>query len=334
MDREFKLAIKIILFIFALIICGYVIISLGRTLAIVLIAGLIVISLESIVKFFMRGTLFNKSVSRSFAVIITYSLVISTFVLIFTIGLPPVIVEGQTLVLNLLQLLQKVPDIDGLRLSVSNVLPQVSQFSGGVLTFTYALFSNITTLLSILVLSVYMSLDWENLKDHFTHLFPKHLQQEVHEVLAEIESNLGYWVKGESFLMFIVGFGCFLGLYALGIKYPLALGLVAGLLEIVPILGPVLSAILAAIIAFSESPIKGVGVLVLFFIVQQLENNFLVPKIMQKVSGFSPMIILLALLIGSNFFGMVGAILSVPITIVAVIIIKRFLPRSSEPLNF
>jgi len=144
----------------------------------------------------------------------------------------------------------------------------------------------------------------------------------------EVERNVGQWLKGQLLLMLVVGLASFIGLLLLDIRYPLALAMVAGLLEIVPMIGPVLSAVVAAIIGFSETPVKGVGVIALFLIIQQLENNLLVPKIMQKVSGFSPLIILLALLIGSEFFGVVGAIVAVPTTMIISIILKRVLGRS------
>jgi len=103
----------------------------------------------------------------------------------------------------------------------------------------------------------------------------------------------------------------------------LALGLISGLLEIVPMVGPIISAVFAAIIALASNPIKAVGVVVLYIIVQQLENNVLVPKVMQKVSGFSPLVILTALLVGGEFFGVAGAVMAVPATMTLGIIIKK-----------
>ena len=94
-------------------------------------------------------------------------------------------------------------------------------------------------------------------------------------------------------------------------------------------LGPVFSAILAGVIAFADSPIKALGVVVLFTLIQQLENNLLVPKVMQRVSRFSPLVILLALLVGGHFFGIVGAIIAVPITMILSILLKRMLQYSS-----
>ena len=175
-----------------------------------------------------------------------------------------------------------------------------------------------------------MSLDWENIKRRFYSLFTGKTKDEMESLIEEVEANIGHWVKGQLSLMIVVGIASFLGLMLLGVNYPLALGLVAGLFEIVPVLGPVLTAVLAAAVGFAESPIKGFAAVGLFILIQQLENNFLVPKVMQKVSGFSPLVILLALLIGSNFFGIVGAVIAIPITMVLVVIVKHFLRYSNK----
>jgi len=79
------------------------------------------------------------------------------------------------------------------------------------------------------------------------------------------------------------------------------------------------------IVGFSISPVTGLGVLALYLAIQQLENNIIVPKVMQKTVGFSPLITLLALLIGGKLFGVVGALLSVPLTLIIVIITKHVL---------
>jgi len=129
--------------------------------------------------------------------------------------------------------------------------------------------------------------------------------------------------------MVAVGVMCFFGLVVLGVDYPLALGLISGVLEIIPLFGPFLSAILAAIVGFTISPVKGLAIIGLYILVQQLENDFLVPKIMHKVSGFSSLTVLVAILIGGRFFGIVGAMLTVPITMIGWIIVRKILEYSA-----
>ena len=324
MEKQYVISIKTILTTFAILLAAYVVYRLGPVFAIILISTLIVLALEPLVKYFMKFTVWNRPVSRSLAVIQTYAIFIIAIVAVFTIGLPPVISQAQRLLMNLTSLLSglNVPT-DSVR--ITDVIPQLSQFTGNVFKTLTSGFMTLTSVFTILMLSIYMSLDWENLKHKLLSVFKEPLKEEMTNVVDEVETNVGHWVKGQLVLMFVIGTVTFVGLSVLRVDYPLALGLIAGLLEIVPILGPVIAAVLSAIIAFSADPIKGLAVLGLFAIIQQLENNILVPKIMQRVSGFSPLVILIALITGSNFFGVVGAIVAVPITMILAIVVKSVL---------
>jgi predicted PurR-regulated permease PerM len=117
----------------------------------------------------------------------------------------------------------------------------------------------------------------------------------------------------------------YIGLLIVGVQFPLALALLAGIFEIVPIIGPIISAVVAALVAVIDSPIKALLIVGVFSLIQQLEGNLLVPKVMQKVSGFSPIVILIALLIGSNLFGLIGAVVAVPVLMIGAIIVKTVL---------
>jgi len=281
-----------------------------------------------VINYFMKLTVLNKPLRRGVAVLISYGLLLLVMIVVGTVGVPPVIAQFQKMIAGISQIAQGLNLGDDFSIQLKDFLPQAANVSSELLSVTISVFSNATTIFSIFVIAIYMSLDWKNLKKRFFTLFPERLEDEAEDTFLEVERNVGQWLKGQLLLMLVVGLASFIGLLLLDIRYPLALAMVAGLLEIVPMIGPVLSAVVAAIIGFSETPVKGVGVIALFIIIQQLENNLLVPKIMQKVSGFSPLIILLALLIGSEFFGVVGAIVAVPTTMIISIILKRVLGRS------
>ena len=112
------------------------------------------------------------------------------------------------------------------------------------------------------------------------------------------------------------------GLLALGVKYALLLAVIAGLLEIVPYIGPTLSLITAAIVGFAHSPVIGFAVIALYLVIQQLENNLLVPKIMQKVTGLNPIVSIVALLVGVKVGGLIGAVLSIPVATMGAVILE------------
>ena len=98
----------------------------------------------------------------------------------------------------------------------------------------------------------------------------------------------------------------------MGVPFFYVLALIAGIGEMIPIVGPILSAVPAIAVALSVKPALALGVIVFFFAQQQLENHLLVPKIMQRQVGISPVFVIIALLIGGSLLGVIGAILAVP----------------------
>jgi predicted PurR-regulated permease PerM len=327
MDRQIVITLRTVLLFLVALAAGYIIYRLGPVFAVILVAGLIVLSLEPLVKFFMGFNLFNKPISRGFAVLLTYVSFLTVIITVFTIGLPPVFTQAQKLLANLPILLASLTGQEVV--NVIDFLPQLADLPRQTLGALTVGLSSLATIFSVFILSIYMSLDWDNIKKRFFSLFSDRTREEVTNIVHEVETNIGHWVKGEVTLMIVIGLASFIGLSILGIEFALALALIAGILEIVPILGPVVSAILASIVGFADSPIKGLAVLGLFIIIQQLENSLLVPKIMQRVSGFSPLVILIALLVGHTFFGLVGALIAVPTTMVGVVIVRSILKHTA-----
>jgi predicted PurR-regulated permease PerM len=332
-DKDIVISVKTVIFLGLALAGGYVIYRLAPIFTLLLLATLLVLALEPLVGWFMKQKVFDKHINRSVSVILTYILFVLTVAIVFTVGLPPVITEGQKLYSSLGTLLSSLGFQTNGEFTISNLLPQLSNVSSGVVDFVRSGFSTATTLVSLIMISIYMSLDWQNLKRRFVELFRDKDKLEVLRTVEEIEHNVGEWVKGQLFLMLTIGLISFVGLVLLRVQYPLALGLIAAVLEAVPILGPIITAVLASVIAFADAPLKGVAVLAMFVIIQQLENNILVPKVMQRVSGFSPLVILIALLVGSTFFGFVGAIITVPLTMVGAVIAKTILrhTRGEKP---
>lgn len=328
MNKEIVISIKTILFTLLLLLVGYVVYRLGPIIAILVVAGILMISLENTIQKLMKFTLFNRPIPRSLAVIMVYALLILFMVVVLTIGVPPVISQGQKLIQNLIVILDQFKLTNSVDLSLASLLPQFSSVSGGVIAATISIFNNIATVFSVLVISIYLSLDWPNLKKKFFGVIPEKYKDEVEHTVKDVETSVGHWLKGEATLMTIVGTLSFAGLVALEVDFALALAIIAGVLEAVPMIGPLVAAVIASIIGFSMSTGKGLLVVALFVLIQQLENNFIVPRVMGKVAGFSPLVILLAFLVGSTLFGIVGALLAVPSTIILGVIVKHVLRYS------
>lgn len=326
MDKDIVISIKTV--IYTLILFGglFAIYKLFPMIAIILASALIVIVLEPLVQFFSSKYIHKSKIPRSVAVGLTYVTTLSLFIFALTLGLPPVITQAQRLLATL-----GIPLSENYFQKLDTVFSDLSQISaivstGGVKSLVdaiLAVFSNLATVVSVLAISIYMSLDWLNIKERLFGLIPNKYKAEIKDLVTSIETNLGHWAKGQLILMVIVGGMSTLGLLILNIDYALALGLLAALLEAVPYIGPIIAAIFALIVGYSISPVHGVAVLVLYLVIQQVENTILVPKVFQKVSGFSPLVILLAILTGADLFGLVGALVAIPLTMVGIVIFKH-----------
>lgn len=144
-------------------------------------------------------------------------------------------------------------------------------------------------------------------------LSPKTQRQRVHAIWNDIEFRLGAYVRGQVILMVIIGVSSYLGLVALGVPYAPALALIAGITEAIPIVGPLIGAVPAVIVGFTVSPLTGILVALLYGVIQALENNVLVPKVMSSNVGLNPLVIIIAIVAGSTLNGAIGAVMAIPL---------------------
>ena len=121
-----------------------------------------------------------------------------------------------------------------------------------------------------------------------------------------------------------------IGLYLVGVPYPLILGLFAGVMEIVPYVGPVISGIPGVILGFLISPTTGFLALLVYFIAQQFEGNVVVPLVMKKAVGLNPITVILALLAGAKLGGFLGVILSIPVAAAVGLVIGDIMEHQNE----
>ena len=179
-----------------------------------------------------------------------------------------------------------------------------------------------------MVIVFYMIMERKNLKRYLTFMFG-HGDKEKHaeEFINKLEIKLGSWMRGQLALMLIVGTMSYVGLTFLGVEFAVPLAFIAGLLEIIPNIGPTVAMIPAILVALGTSPLLGLAVFALYFLIQQLENNLIVPKIMSKAVGLSPLVIVVSLLTGFKTAGMAGAVLAVPSVLLLTIIINDLYHR-------
>lgn len=185
-------------------------------------------------------------------------------------------------------------------------------------------------LLTLLILTFYILIEADSLRALLLRLFPRRERARVDALSRDITVKISAWLGGQLLLGVVIGTSSAIGLWLLGIPFFYVLALVSGIGELVPVVGPILSAIPAIAIAATVS-FKKVLVVVLFFIVQQqFENHVLVPKIMQRQVGVSPVTVIVSLLVGGKLLGIIGAVLAVPTAaILQVVVTEVFKERQT-----
>jgi predicted PurR-regulated permease PerM len=267
---------------------------------------------------------------RILAVSIPYAIAIAILVLLIFPLVPFLISQIQLLFNNLPKYTDQVAKILNLRIdssSFGNVFgSDINLIGKSALDLTSKIFSGVFSTLTVFVISFYLMFQRKMLKNQFISLLPQTYQSNALKILIQIENKIGLWLRGQLVLSFVIGFCVWGGLSLFGLPFALPLGLMAGLLEIVPTIGPIISAIPAVIVALTISPGLAIATIVFYILLQMLENNLLVPKIMEKAVGLNPIVIIVGVLIGSHFLGIIGALLAVPFIAIASIVIKSFKP--------
>lgn len=272
----------------------------------------------------------RKYFPRILAILLLYVLILGVFGLMVASVVPPLVEQTSILINRIPIYVQQfeVPGIDP-NLFVSQI-PKLAEIPANILKFSLGFFSNLVAVLAILIITFYLLLERKNLKHHLLILFGEDQEKKAEAFINKAEKQLGSWVRGEIILMTIIGVMTYIGLRFLGIEFALPLALLAGILEIVPNIGPVLAAIPAIIAGLAISSPIGLAVAAWYFLVQQLENSLIVPKVMEKAVGVNPLVTILSLAIGFKLGGAVGAIFAVPIILLIqvvaseVFVSKRF----------
>lgn len=278
-------------------------------------------------------------VPRAFAVLVVYACLLAIGTAVVILLIPPLISQVQQLVMNfsdifngLMHTFSRFRDItaqyglgENFQSGLEALETGLSNSFAGIFSTVTGFFGSLAAFVIVLVLTFYMVVEEDSARRLFKNLAPAEYQPFLAALFNKMQKRIGAWLRGQLILGLIIGVSVYLGLTILGVPYALLLGLIAGLLEIIPYAGPMLAAVPTLIIAFSISPLKGVLVLILFVAIQEIENNVLVPKIMQKVTGLNPVVSIVAMLIGIKFGGLAGALLAIPVaTMVSVIVEELF----------
>jgi predicted PurR-regulated permease PerM len=197
---------------------------------------------------------------------------------------------------------------------VSSFIVTISSYSRGLL-FLVATF----------LLGFYWTLEGERILRGFTFWLPSKRRDDVRELIAHIEARVGGFIAGQSILCLVIGVMAFVAYTLIGLPNVLALAIIAGVFEAVPVVGPAIGAVPAFIVALTSDPSKAIWVVVAMLVIQALENSLLVPRVMKRSVGINPIITLLALATFSSLLGLPGALLAVPAGAIIQLLLDRYL---------
>lgn len=212
-----------------------------------------------------------------------------------------------------------------LKLDYQVIIQQITPIGENIFKLTIGVFSNIVTLFSLVIISFYLLIERNNLVKYLSNITDVKKAEKWADIISKIEERLGAWVRGQLALGITIGIFTFIGLSLLGIPYVLSLSILAGIFEIVPIIGPIISAIPAILIALTISPILAAVTAVVYFIIQQTEAHIVVPFVMRQTVGLPPLVTIISLMIGAKIAGMGGALLAIPLVVAGATFVGEYI---------
>jgi predicted PurR-regulated permease PerM len=198
----------------------------------------------------------------------------------------------------------------------------LNQFAVFLIRLPLTAFSVILGTFATVAIGYYWLLSREEAVDWLCRTLRRGNPERARVLFDRAEFQMGSYVRGLVFLGVVIGMMTLIGLLVLRVPYAVVFAVIAGVLELLPTIGPIISAIPAVLAALTVSPVLALGVMLMYFAIQQLENYILVPRVHEQSVGLPPLVILLAVLVGSTIGGVTGAILAVPVAALIALIIE------------
>lgn len=317
------------------------IVKLQSLIVSILLAVVVASFMEPLILFFKKFGL-----NRSFSTIFSYLLLIGVFTSFFFFAVPPLLKQSVNALNSLPDTIKTSDILDPIQKSLyktaKTVFPDIpptisledltsliasyfSDFAGGVFDTFNRFFSSIVSFILVLVLSVYLSMEEKGVAKFLRLISPKEYEKYIVDLWNRVQKKIGLWMQGQLILMGIVFLVVLVSLSVLKIflgdqiQNILLIALIAGFMELIPVLGTFVSTV-AAFLLTSISGGLGVAVIVLivFTLIHQIEANIIYPAVMKKIIGVPALLVIVSLIAGVELAGFVGVILSIPISVLIV----------------
>ncbi|HEY6490077.1 MAG: AI-2E family transporter [Terracidiphilus sp.] len=323
-----------IVFVFALGLACYLAWQLRDVLVVLYVSALFAVVFAPVVQAVSKVQLGKWRPFKGIAVLVLPLAIVGILVAFGFAALPPVIHDLQEFskevpsrTLALLDRVRQIPFAD--RIHPNDVIAHVQDVVSGAATQTLISIKDwagkLFSVVMGVILTVYFILEGDHAYRWFLSFFPPQNRERLDLTLQRAEVRMGKWLLGQGSLMLILGISSTIVYLILGVRYAYALGALAGMLNVIPIIGATVSIVLALLVAAIDSWGRVLGVAIFFAIYLQVENSLLVPRIMKSRVGLPGLAILVALLLGSSLAGVVGALVSVPTAVLVAELVDQYL---------
>lgn len=337
-SAEFWMRIGIVLFFLLLIIAAPMILfPFTVSLIIAILLNPLAKWIHNHVKLFggLKKLPYDVAILISFAIFIAviYMIMIHIFVPFvsefreFIKGIPAMMVAVQQAIPELekqYQLSLLPPEAKNF---VARIIQDVGEYTLKIAQFSLsAIFSFASTMIELIVvpfITFYMMKKGGYFVNLFIHIFPERFHEHLKQLFEEIHFVLNAYIRGQLLLSVIMALVVFVGMWSMDIPYPLVIGLLAGVVEMVPLIGPIIGAIPPVLLGLLQGSSVMIKVIIFYIVVQQLDGHFFMPKLMGSIIDVHPVAIIAGVLIGGQLFGVVGMMISVPLVAVLQILLRH-----------
>jgi len=331
-DQEFgRRMVRTVFTVAAVVLVIFALWVAREALMLIYISALIAMGFSPIVRVLERV----RGVPRWLAILVIYLAIVAVLVLVGLMIIPPLVAQAATLWakmpayfnefqtylikhklmlhrVTLEEAVQSAPTGTGGN-AVGTVLVAISSLIGGVFGF-----------ITILILSFYLLIEAQSMFEALMRFAPAGRRADVATAARQAVIKVSAWLRAQLVLAGVMGVFATIGLYLLGVPYFYVIALIAAIGETIPIVGPIIGGITAVAVSITVSPQLALMVGGYFLVLHQLEANVLVPKIMERGVGVSPVVVMIALLIGGALWGLVGAVLAIPTAAIISVIVSEF----------
>ncbi len=333
MNRDYILDISwgTILKIFITIICFYLLYQI-RDILIGFIFALIISILFNPAIDFLQKRKIPRIISTIFVYIGIFGII--SFLIYGTI--PIFISEIQYFSQVLPRYFEKIsPFMKGLGLqafenieSFLNFLRKILEsMAGNIFNTLFTIFGGIFSTIFVLTVAVFLSLEEKPVEGAISLFFPKKYEAYLLSLWSRCQKKVFGWFLSRILGCLFVGLLSYFAFSLFNTKYPFSLALLAGILNFIPVVGPIVTGALIFLVISLENFLRAIFVLIVFTLIQQIENNILLPILTKKILGLSPVLVLIALAIGGTLWGFLGGVLAIPLTGILFEFLRDFLKK-------